>query len=124
MFERRLEPGDIRAQLRAADNPCDCGAEGKADEEECNWHPSPPTIGRGSDGRIGGGPGRPDPLVVLALRPGFGSLVPLLLCHLLMLGGAVLGGSLPLLRGALAPHRSVAGHVPGRLLRATEQLVE
>ena len=53
MFKRRLEPRDIRAHLRAADNPCDCSAEGKADEEECNWHPSPLTIGSGSDGTIG-----------------------------------------------------------------------
>jgi hypothetical protein len=41
-----------------------------------------------------------------------------------LFGGTVLGGSLPLLRCALAPHRRVAHHIPGRLLAATEQLVE
>src|SRR4029077_9167208 len=86
-----------------------------------------PTDGSGGIGRNDrGGPCRPDPwcLAVLALRVSFCSLVPLVLCHLLVLGGTVLGSALPLLRGALALHRRVACHVSGRLLSATEQLVK
>jgi hypothetical protein len=113
--------------MRPPDDPGHRSAENEPYEEESNCHPSPLTIGRGSDGTIGAAVSRPEPQVVLgllALRAGFCGLVPLLLCHVFVLGGTILGGTLPLLRGAFAAHRRVAHQVSGRFFTATEELVE
>src|SRR5947209_4562170 len=63
-------------------------------------------------------------LRVLALGVRLGSLLALLLRHLLVLLRALLCGCLAFLRRALAAHRGVAHHVAGGLLAAAEELVE
>jgi len=58
------------------------------------------------------------------LGPGPGGLVPLFLRHLFVLCSSVLRAAGTLLRRALATQRCIPCEIAGRLLAATEKLVE
>src|SRR5512133_2945655 len=88
------------------------------------------TLERPSDGTREGGSRRPQKhccgrrLGVRALRVVLGGALALRLCLLLGALGALRRHALLLLVHAVAAHRFVAGHVAGRLLAATEDLVQ